>query len=154
MHGKQDASLLRAQLSQLLSGMHLQTPLKGQRSPPLYFSAPAVTPLCVMCEQDGVCVEVKEEVAEKRRASGEMSSVCRLQFHHTSPSIPAKAPSGDSSISLVCTCDRDTARLSKKPFGDILPVALPCLLQPTLAVHPLSESSVFADAVYLSKSPW
>lgn len=45
-------------------------------------------------------------------------------------------PSGYSSVSLVCTSDRDTARLSEKPFGNILPTALQCPLQPTLALHP------------------
>ncbi len=58
-----------------------------------------------------------------------MSSVCCLRLHHTSASIPVKLPAGRSSISLVCTCDRDTARLSKKkPLCDILPAALPCPL--------------------------
>lgn len=42
-----------------------------------------------------------------------MSSVCRLQLHHTLPSIPVKRLASCSSISLVCTCDRDTVWLSK-----------------------------------------
>lgn len=59
-------------------------------TPSLYFSAPSATPLSEW-ETESVRV-VRDEV--NRGVVGAMSSACRLQFHHTSPSIAANAPSG------------------------------------------------------------
>lgn len=87
---------------------------------------------------------------EKHGVVAETSSVCRLQLHHAGTAECLKAPGGRSSVSLVC----EVVRKSPPTLGDILPAALPCLLRPTLALHPLSESSESADAAYLSKSPW
>lgn len=57
---EQVASLIRAQLSQrVLSAMHLQTPLKGQRSPPtLLFSTISDPSVCYVRVRQIACVEV------------------------------------------------------------------------------------------------
>lgn len=105
------------------------TPLKVKDPPTLLFSTSGDPSVCYVWLRQSVC----GGEGEKHRVVVEMSSMCRLQLHHTSPSVPVKLPAGSSSISFICTCDRDTARLSKKkkkkkPFGDILPAALLCPL--------------------------
>lgn len=67
---------------------------------------------------------------------------------------PREAPGAYSSISLVCTCGRDTARVSESPSVTDYPRRCLSSLRPTFALHPLSESSGSAMAVYLSVSPW
>lgn len=59
-----------------------------------------------------------------------MSSVCCLQFHHTSPSIPVKCSQRSSIHQRHC----------------------PAPLQPTLAIHLFSESGVSAYAVCICQS--
>lgn len=107
------------------------------KDPPTSLFSTISDPSVCMCEQDKACVGLKEEVAGNHRAVGEMSSVCRLQFHHTTPSIAVNAPRGHSSISIIYTYDHDLRACQKKPLGDISPVALPCPRQPTLCTPSL-----------------
>lgn len=97
------------------------------------------------------CVWVRQSVCGSGGGDVEMSSVCRLQLHRTSQSVPVKQLFIHQPRLDVRPWHREVVR---KPSGDRLPVALPCPLQPAFALHPFSESSLCAKAVYLSVSPW
>lgn len=84
------------------------------KDPPTSLFSTISDPSVCMCEQDKACVELKEEVVGNHRVVGEMSSVCHLQFHHTTPSIAVNALRGHSSISIIYTYDHDLQACQKK----------------------------------------